>query len=154
MITPDVTIAEVRRRLTAAPDRVFSAFSQAALVSRWLTPSPDVTLTVLQFDFSVGGSYRFAYHVPGGETMFVNGIYRTIEPPGTIVFSWNIEPPDEHAGVRSEVTVTITPTDAGSDLVIRHEKLTAPGSAMRHAEGWEGAVNQLLVLVVAMGEHA
>jgi uncharacterized protein YndB with AHSA1/START domain len=150
---PDVAIAEVRRRLTAAPDRVFSAFSEGALVSRWLTPSPDVALTVLRFDFSVGGSYRFAYHVPGGETMFVNGIYRTIEPPHTIVFSWNIEPPDQHAGVRSEVTVTITPVGAGSELVIRHEKLTAPGAAMRHADGWQGAVNQLTTML-ATGEHA
>src|SRR5262245_57714099 len=105
----DEGVAEVRRRLAASPSKVFAAFSQAALVSRWLTPSPDVALTVLEFDFRVGGGYRFAYSVPGRGTMFVNGVYRTIEPHSTIAFSWNIEPPDEHAGVRSEVTITLTP---------------------------------------------
>ncbi len=150
---PDDTIANVRRRLAASPERVFSAFADAALVSRWLTPSPDVALTVLQFDFRVGGRYRFAYHVPGGDTMFVNGAYRVIEPPTTIVFSWNIEPPDVHAGIRSEVTVTITPAGSGADLEIRHEQLTAAGAAMRHAEGWRGAIDQLTQLLMAGGEQ-
>lgn len=143
----DETIAEVRRRLASAPEKVFSAFSEAAMVSRWLTPSPDVTLTVLQFDFRIGGLYRFAYHVPGGQTMFVNGAYRLIEPTSRIVFSWNIEPPDEHAGIESEVTVTLTAAGSGTDLLIRHVKLTAPGAAPRHAEGWRSAIDQLTTLL-------
>src|SRR5687768_2370572 len=96
---PDETAAEVRHRLGAAPAKVFAAFADASLVSRWLTPSPEVSLTVLQFDFRVGGSYRFAYRVPGAGTMFVNGVYRTIAVPTRLEFSWNIEPPDEHAGI-------------------------------------------------------
>jgi uncharacterized protein YndB with AHSA1/START domain len=54
---------------------------------------------LLQFDFREGGAYRFAYHVPGGQIMTVRGVYRSIEPPSKIVFSWVIEPPDEHAGL-------------------------------------------------------
>ena len=108
----DESVAEVRQYLAASPARVFTAFTDASLICRWLTPSPDVVLRVLQFDFRVGGAYRFAYDVPGGATLLVNGVYRTIEPPSTI--SWNIEPPDEHAGVRSEVTVTFTPQGTGT----------------------------------------
>jgi uncharacterized protein YndB with AHSA1/START domain len=145
------SIAEVRRRLAAAPGRVFAAFTDASMVSRWLTPSPDIALTVLQFDFRIGGRYRFAYHVPHGGTMFVNGAYRAIEPPSRIVFTWNIEPPDEHAGIASEVTVTLTPAGAGTDLVIRHEKLTMPGAGPRHAEGWRGAIDRLATLLLAEG---
>jgi uncharacterized protein YndB with AHSA1/START domain len=137
---PDESIVDVTRRLSAAPSKVFAAFSDATVVSRWLTPSSDVGLTVLQFDFRIGGSYRFAYHVPGGLTMFVNGVYRVIEPPTTIVFSWNIEPPDEHAGIRSEVTVTLTPDGSGTHLRIRHVQLTQPGAGERHRAGWHGAI--------------
>lgn len=139
----DGAVAEVRRRLAAAPLTVFGAFADASLVSRWLTPSPEVTLTVLALEFRVGGVYRFAYHVPGRATMFVNGAYDAIEPPSKIVFSWNIEPPDEHAGIRSEVTVTLTPDGSGTDLHIRHEQLTRPGAAARHAEGWRGAIDRM-----------
>ena len=148
----DEAVAEVRRRLTASPARVFAAFAEASLVSRWLTPSRDVELGVVEFDFRVGGKYRFAYRVPGRDTMVVNGVYRTIEPPSTIVFSWDIEPPDEHAGVRSEVRVTLTPYGTGTDLLIRHARLTAPGARDRHAAGWSGALDHLAAMVSARGD--
>jgi uncharacterized protein YndB with AHSA1/START domain len=143
----DRTQAQVRRRFAAAPEKVFTAFAQARLVSRWLTPSPEITLTVLQFDFRVGGSYRFAYRLPAGETVTIGGTYRSIEPPSKIVFSWVIEPPDEHAGLDSEVTIAITPDGDGSELLIRHEKLTRAGAAARHAEGWRGALDQVAALL-------
>jgi uncharacterized protein YndB with AHSA1/START domain len=87
---PDQTAATVERRLRASPTRVFDAFADAAIVGRWLTPSPEVSLTVLQFDFRVGGRYRFAYRVPGRGTMHVNGDFRLIEPPERLAFAWNI----------------------------------------------------------------
>lgn len=150
MRNADGSIAEIRRHLAAAPAMVFRAFADAQMVSRWLSPSREVVLTVLQFDFRVGGIYRFAYDVPGGQRMIVNGIYRTIEPHFRIIFSWNIEPPDEHAGLQSEVTVTITADGSGSELVIRHEKLTQVGATLRHAEGWRGALDQLTALLAAV----
>jgi uncharacterized protein YndB with AHSA1/START domain len=149
----DDAVAELRQHLAAPPARVFAAFADASLVSRWLTPSPDVVLRVVQFDFRAGGTYRFAYDVPGRPTMFVNGVYRTIEPPSTIVFSWNIEPPDEHAGIRSEVTVTLTPHGTGTDLLIRHAALTLPGSCERHEAGWRGALDNLIALLPDVSEH-
>jgi uncharacterized protein YndB with AHSA1/START domain len=143
----DEAVAEVRRHLAASPPAVFAAFADAALVRRWLTPSHDVGLDVVQFDFRVGGRYRFAYRVPGRAPMVVSGEYRAIEPPSRIVFSWDIQPPDEHAGIRSEVTVTLTPKGTGTDLLIRHAQLTAPGAVERHAAGWNGAIDHLGAVV-------
>jgi uncharacterized protein YndB with AHSA1/START domain len=143
----DAAVAEIRRHLHATPERVFSAFADARLVSRWLTPSPEVRLAVLAFDFRVGGAYRFAYHVPGGAVMTVSGSYRAIEPPSRIVFSWTIEPPDEHAGLQSEVTVRIAPDRDGCALHIRHEQLTQAGAVTRHADGWRGALDRLTALL-------
>ncbi|HEY7288488.1 MAG TPA: SRPBCC domain-containing protein [Vicinamibacterales bacterium] len=145
----DEAIAEVRRFLAVSPAKVFAAFADAMLVSRWLTPSREVGLDVVQFDFRVGGAYRFAYRVPGREPMVVSGVYRVIEPSSRIVFTWDIEPPDEHAGVRSEVTVTLTARGTGTDLLIRHAQLSAPGARERHAVGWSGALDHLAALVSA-----
>jgi uncharacterized protein YndB with AHSA1/START domain len=137
------TSVEVRRRLAVKPHRVFAAFADPGLVCRWLTPSPDIRLTVLQFDFREGGSYRFAYTLPDGVTMRVGGTYRAIEPPSRITFTWIIEPPDEHAGIESEVAVAIEPDGAGALLVIRHGRWVRADAVERHAQGWLGALEQL-----------
>jgi uncharacterized protein YndB with AHSA1/START domain len=146
-MSPEAAVAEIRRHFLAEPERVFSAFANAEMVSRWLRPSPEIKLTVLKLDFRVGGAYRFAYHVPDGQIMTVNGTYRSIERPSRIVFSWNIEPPDEHAGLQSEVVVVITAAGGGSELHIRHERLTQAGAATRHSEGWHGALDRLAALL-------
>ena len=150
-MTIDRERAEVRWRFATPPEKVFAAFAEATLVSRWLSPSPDIALTVLHFDFRVGGGYRFAYHVPQGPIVVVRGIYRRIEPPSGLAFSWVIEPPDEHAGVESEVTVAIEPDGEGAELFIRHEKLTLSGAASRHLAGWRGALERLQRLLDEQG---
>jgi uncharacterized protein YndB with AHSA1/START domain len=146
-MSADETQVEVHRRFAAKPESVFAAFAEARWVGRWLSPSPDITLSLLQFDFREGGAYRFAYRMPGGQTVVVGGSYRSIERPSKIVFSWVIEPPDAHAGIESEVTVTITRDDGGTELVIRHEKLRRADAMVRHAEGWRGALDRLAAML-------
>jgi uncharacterized protein YndB with AHSA1/START domain len=146
-MTPDPAAVEIRQRLRAPPQTVFAAFAEARLVSRWLTPSPDIDLHVETFEFRVGGAYRFDYHLPDGAVVVVRGAFRTIVPPSRIVFSWTIDPPDEHAGIDSEVTVTIAPERDGTLLVIRHARLAMPGAAARHAQGWRGTLDRLTALL-------
>jgi uncharacterized protein YndB with AHSA1/START domain len=141
--------AEVRRLLRAPPERVFAAFADPMLVSRWLRPSADIRLEVLEMDCRPGGAWRFAYHVPDGPVVVIGGRYQVVEPPSRLVYSWIIEPPDEHAGLMSEVAVTITAAPGGADLHIRHSRLTLPGSVSRHAEGWRGALDLLTELLAS-----
>ena len=46
----EATHVEVRHHFSAAPEKVFAAFSNPHLVARWLTPSPEIVLTLLQFE--------------------------------------------------------------------------------------------------------
>jgi uncharacterized protein YndB with AHSA1/START domain len=140
--------AEVRRHLAASPERVFAAFANAEVVAQWLRPAPDVKLIVLELEFREGGRYRFAYETPDGQRMLVGGQYRKIEAPTLLVFSWLIEPPDVHAGIESQVTVSIAASAAGSELLILHERFERPDANARHAAGWAGALEQLQQLLM------
>lgn len=133
---------EVRRLLSASPQKVFAAFAESGLVAQWLRPSADVRLTVLEFHFHPGGAYRFAYDWDG-QRMVVGGIFRAIEAPSRIVFSWLIEPPDEHAGIDSEVTVELAARGTATELTIRHAKLERADADLRHEQGWRGALDLL-----------
>jgi uncharacterized protein YndB with AHSA1/START domain len=144
---------EIRRVLAAPPEKVFAAFADRALVARWLRPSPDVKLTVLAFDFRRGGAYRFAYDVSDGQRMVVGGIFSAIEAPWRIVFSWLIEPPDEHSGIESEVTVQLVPRGPSTELTIRHAKFGRLDADMRHDQGWRGALD-LLEARLRLGKEA
>ncbi len=140
---------EIRRRLSVSAEKVFDAFADVALVAQWLRPSPDVLLTVLELDFREGGAYRFAYDVPDGRRMVVGGVYRAIERPTRIVFSWLIEPPDEHSGIDSEVTVTLVSRGNATELTIRHAKFGRADADARHAGGWRGALELMDVVLHA-----
>jgi uncharacterized protein YndB with AHSA1/START domain len=142
---------EVERRLRATAEEVFALFASRARVAQWLRPASEVKLTVLEFDFRVGGAYRFAYDVPDGRRMIVGGHYRVIDRPTRIVFSWVIEPPDEHAGIDSEVTATLASTDDGTVLVIVHDRFGRADAEARHAAGWNGALDLMGELLTAGG---
>ncbi len=80
--------------LAACPEKVFADFAEASLRESWLTQRPDVVLTVLEFDFRIGGAasrigFQAARRWSSTESI---GQSNTARPP----FSWNIEPPDVH----------------------------------------------------------
>jgi uncharacterized protein YndB with AHSA1/START domain len=134
---------EVRRLLDASPERIFAAFADQKLVAQWLRPSTDVKLTVLAYDFRPGGRYRFAYDVSTDRRMVVGGTFRAIEAPARIVFTWLIEPPDEHAGLDSEVTVQLIRRGSSTELTIRHDNFHRKDADSRHEQGWRGALDLL-----------
>src|SRR5262249_23182455 len=140
----------VRRMLQAPAEKVFAAFADPALVARWLRPSKDVGLTVLAFDFRLGGRYRFAYDVPDGRRLVVGGTYPATAPRWGIVFPGLTEPPDEPAGIAPDVTVTLMQRGGATELSIRHERLGRPDAQARHEEGWRGALD-LLEIVLPKG---
>lgn len=134
----------VRHTLRASRGRVFRAFSERRSVGQWLSPSPDVAIEVLHFDFVEGGRFRLQYTMPDGSRPVVDGSYERIVRPAHLSFTWTWAPPDPHANVPTRVLVDfVEHEEAITEVVVRHEQLGSPSHRRRYADGWTATLERL-----------
>ena len=129
----------VRRRIRASAARLFAAWTRPEQVERWWGP-PSVTCIGADIDLRVGGRYRIAHRMPDGAVIYISGVFRRIEPPRRLVYTWQREP---GSGVEEEVTVRFEPMDGATEVVVVHERITDPQTRETHQAGWNGCLNGL-----------
>ena len=84
LTTPTDTRIEISRGFNAPRSLVWRAFSEPALVRRWLTGPPGHVMPECEIDFREGGKWRYVWAMPDG-TMEAYGVYREILPERRIV---------------------------------------------------------------------
>ena len=133
---PSLTI---RRRLNAAPEKVFSAWTDPAKIKRWFGPEGIETLRA-ESDPRVGGRYRIVARAPSGEEHDVSGVYREVVPNEKLVFTWAWRSTPER---ESLVTVELKPDGSGTVLTLTHEHFYDEDARDRHQHGWDGSMIRL-----------
>lgn len=84
-------MAELRlsRRFAAAPERVFDAWTDPAVLRRWWAAQPDRDSPAAEVDPRPGGAYRLSMtDTSSGETRTVAGEYTIVERPSRLVYTW------------------------------------------------------------------
>jgi len=136
----EATRLEIRRRLPAPPERVFAAWTEPALLGRWMSPFAEAEA---QVDVRVGGVFTIVMHGQG-QTIRHSGSYLELEPPTRLVFTWQ----SPYTGSRpSIVTVLLRAVDAETEMTLIHEHLP-PDAVASHSGGW-GQMLEHLSKVVA-----
>ncbi len=133
---PSLTI---KRRLNAAPAKVYGAWTEPAKIARWFGPEQAETLRA-EADARVGGRYRIVLRSPGGEEHDVSGVYREVVPNEKLVFTWAWRSTPER---ESLVTVLIKGDADGTVLTLTHEQFFDEAARDRHRSGWTGALDKL-----------
>lgn len=140
---------QISRFLRAEPTRVFEAWLNPESLTRWFTPGP-MTVRHATVDARVGGAFRIEMEGPKPETPGVEqavavaaGVYTALEPGKLLAFTWG-----GNCSVEEDtlVTITLKPVDGGTELTLKHERFTVPGSAERHEYGWTGCLDKLVQL--------
>jgi uncharacterized protein YndB with AHSA1/START domain len=135
-----IVTLRVERRFAAPPERLFAAWSTAEGLNRWSAPGE--ARPTAEVDLRVGGRYRIVMEAPDGARHVVGGVYREIDPPRRLVYTWQWESIPGFPETRVTVEFSAR-ADGGTDLVLVHEGLPDEGSRERHAHGWDGCFAKL-----------
>jgi uncharacterized protein YndB with AHSA1/START domain len=139
---PSLTL---KRRINAAPEKVFSAWIDPEKVKRWMGPG-EVKVLQVESDPRTGGRYRWLMQAPDGEQHDVSGVYREVIPNQKLVFTWAWKSTPER---ESLVTVEVKPDGDGSMLTLTHEQFADDEARDRHQQGWTGAMEKFEKFVTA-----
>jgi uncharacterized protein YndB with AHSA1/START domain len=131
----------MRRVMKAPPEKVFEALIKPDLIRRWMCPET-LTVASIENDPVVRGRYRLVMQHADGRTHPAHGVYREIDPPRRLAFSWTWET-ETMAGIETEITIDLTAEGEHTLFVMTHAGLPSEEERRSHEGGWTSAINQL-----------
>ena len=103
---------KVTRSFRAPRALVYRAYTEPALVRRWLLGPPGWTMPICEMDVRVGGQYRWRWRSDDkGSEFGFSGTFREVQPPSRIVHTEAYDPGTvggSYPGEPAIVTVTFT----------------------------------------------
>jgi uncharacterized protein YndB with AHSA1/START domain len=138
---------QVRRTFQAPPARLFEAWTTPEELKRWHAPAP-LTCTLAEVDLRVGGKYRIHMREPDGKEHQVYGVFRVIEPPTRLVYTWRWErvaPTSDTTD--TQITVEFLPRGTGTEVVLTHEGFATAQDRDNHEKGWTGVLDKAITVL-------
>ncbi|PSM18410.1 MULTISPECIES: SRPBCC family protein [Nitratireductor] len=139
--TSDARVLEIERLIAAAPDAVFDAWVDPAVLVSWWGPE-GVTTPQVALDVQEGGHWSTTMRTPGGDRV-VSGIYRTIERPRLLVFTWAWTRDDGTRGDETVVEVSFDPAPQGTRMRLTQRRFATTDDRDNHRMGWNSSFNDL-----------
>lgn len=133
---PSLTL---KRRYSAPPEKVFSAWTDPKKLGRWFCP-PGCEPLLTESDARVGGRYRIVVRAQSGEEHDVSGTFREVVPDRKLVFTWAWRTTPER---ESLVTVQLAPDGDGTMLTLIHERFFDEAARDRHQGGWGAILDRI-----------
>lgn len=128
------------RKLNAAPEKVWRAWTDPQSLKQWFAPSEAFGVLLVETDVRMGGRYRIVMKAPDGEEHDVSGVYREVVLNRKLVFTWAWKTTPER---ESLVTVELRASGGGTELTFRHEQFFDADARNRHNQGWTGILERL-----------
>ena len=135
MTQPDMLSVVVERDIPHPPAKIWRALTQPHLIAEWLMNN--------DFAPAVGHAFKFrADYLPNGE---LDCEVLAVEQDKALSYTWNSKSDNPAYALKSVVTFTLTPTQAGTHLRVeqagfRRDQGQAYGGAKY---GWENFLGKL-----------
>ncbi len=136
-----IAMLEIKRNLNAAQSDVYDALTKPEIMAEWFFGMEGGSAKI-ESDFRVGGKYVINMFKGDGSSSDCadyapHGSFLEIDSPNKIVFTWISEGFVDH----SVVTISLSTTEEGTELTLRHE---LPEQVVNeHRQGWETCLGHL-----------
>ena len=127
----------VRRTIAAPAAELFDAWLDPEAMAIWMRPG-SIQTTTATVDPKVGGRYDIVMQ-SATETYPHTGVYRVIDRPRRLVFTWLSRGTEQRESV---VTVDFIARGAATEVVVTHE-LLSESAQPSHINGWTSALERL-----------
>jgi uncharacterized protein YndB with AHSA1/START domain len=134
-------ILELQRVLPVAPDAVFAAFSEADELAKWWGPR-GFTIPSADFDPRVGRRYRIEMEPPEGDSFYLVGEFREVDPPGRLAYTFVWEPPDPD-DTETLVTLSFREVEGSTELSFTQGPFRTEERRALHRDGWTETLDKL-----------
>ncbi len=127
------------RVIAASAERLFAAWTTPDQLRKWWGP-PGGHCVDAWADVRVGGAYRLDNRTADDELVTIFGTFTEVSPPTTIAYTWRVDPGPPH---RELVTVSFTPCDGGTSVMIQHDRIADEATRREHERGWASCLDRL-----------
>lgn len=136
------TTLRIERLIASSPELLFALWVEPAQLLKWWAPD-GCEASVNALDVRPGGGWRTTLRKPDGSQASTSGIYRIVEPPHRLSFTWAWEGENGTRGHESEVMVTFEAAPGGTRLVLMQQRFESKQICDRHFIGWSSAFDRL-----------
>jgi uncharacterized protein YndB with AHSA1/START domain len=142
MSDADDTTLRLERLIASPPDLLFALWIEPDQVAKWWAPD-GYEGVVDMLDVRVGGRWRTIMRRPDGGEVATSGVYRVVDPPHRLVFTWAWEDAERMRGHETEVSVSFEPAPGGTRLVLVQQRFESRQSCDNHARGWSATFDRM-----------
>jgi uncharacterized protein YndB with AHSA1/START domain len=141
--TPTQTTITIRHTVAAPRETVFQAWTEPELLARWWWPPRFATTFAI--DLRPGGTYSIRSAAqPDGTVLAISGIFREVQPPQRLVYTWRWEGADTDETL---VTVVFSENAGQTTIDLTHERFASEGDAANNRLGWQSCLDRLTAIV-------
>ncbi|MGH8297506.1 MAG: SRPBCC family protein [Steroidobacteraceae bacterium] len=137
-IAEDTIVEEIT--IDAPAERVFAAFSQPEERVKWWSVPGRFETTHAESDLQPGGKWLMRGIGVGGRPFTIRGVYREIDRPRLLVFTWL--PSWQESALESLVRVELLERSGATAVRLTHSGLGTEGSRAQH-RGWPAILARL-----------
>ena len=136
----------LERLIPSPPELLFALWTEPAQLVRWWAPE-GYEASVDDLDTRPGGRWRVTMRRPDGGVVVTSGIYRIVEPPRRLTFTWAWEDESGARGHETEVVVSFEAAPGGTRVVLLQQRFESKQARDNHTVGWSSAFDRMTKIV-------